>query len=51
MHAYHVGDKGMVLRQVAVDPGGTWYYLVKMDKDDPAKTGVIFTAGEIEPDV
>jgi len=27
------------------------YYLVKMDKDEPSKTGVVFTADEIEPDV
>lgn len=53
MHGYEAGDKGMVLRALAAGPSGALYYLVAMDKDDPTKTGVVFTDEEIEldPDV
>jgi hypothetical protein len=51
MHGYEAGDKGGVLRELATGPSGTLYYLVAMDKDDPSKTGVVFTDDEIEPDV
>jgi hypothetical protein len=45
------GDKGMVLRELLTSPNGTRYYLVRMDKDEPGKTGVVCTADEIEPEV
>jgi hypothetical protein len=51
MHGYQPGDKGLMLRELAAGPGGTRYYLVRMDKDDPTKSGVVFTDDEIEPDV
>jgi hypothetical protein len=51
MAGYQPGDKGMVMREVADGPSGTRYYVVAMDKDDPQKTGVVFSDDEIEPDV
>ena len=51
MHGYQTGDQGTVVRQVVAGPSGTCYYLVAMDKDDPAKTGVVFTNDEIELDL
>jgi hypothetical protein len=45
------GDTGMVLRELYTSPKGTCYYLVRMDKDEPGKTGVVCTADEIEPDL
>jgi hypothetical protein len=51
MRGYQPGDKGMVLRELAAGSNGTLYFLVKMDKDDPSKTGGVFTDDEIEPDV
>jgi hypothetical protein len=51
MAGYQPGDKGAVLREVADGPSGTRYYVVAMDKDDPIKTGVLFSDDEIEADV
>jgi hypothetical protein len=51
MAGYQPGDKGTVMREVADGPSGTRYYVVAMDKDDPQKTGVVFSDDEIEPDV
>jgi hypothetical protein len=51
MHGYQPGDKGVVERELAAGPSGTRYYLVRMDKDDPTRSGVVFTDDEIEPDV
>jgi hypothetical protein len=47
---YHPGDTGIVLREVADGPSGTRYYVVAMDKDDPTKSGVVFSDDEIEAD-
>ena len=48
MRGYHPGDKGLLVRELASDSSGTRYYLVRMEKDDPSKTGVVVTADEIE---
>jgi hypothetical protein len=39
-------------RMYGYQPGasGVRYYVVAMDKDDPTKSGVVFTADEIELD-
>jgi hypothetical protein len=50
MYGYQPGDKGTVLREAIRAPRGTRYYLVAMDKDNPAHAGVVFNAEEIEPD-
>jgi len=50
MHGYHAGDKGTVLYEPLSGVGGSLYYQVAMDKDDPSCTPVIVTEGEIEPD-
>jgi hypothetical protein len=50
MANYQPGDKGTVLRIVRANPTGARYYAVVMDKDQPMKSGVIFTEGEIELD-
>jgi hypothetical protein len=47
---YPAGDKGTVSRGPQTSADGTMYYLLMMDKDDPAEV-VIFKAEEIEPDV
>jgi hypothetical protein len=44
------GDKGTVLHAASSAAGGR-YYLVAMDKGELDSTGVIFTEGEIEPDL
>jgi hypothetical protein len=44
------GAKGTVSRGPQTSADGTTYYLLMMDKDEPAKT-VLFKADEIEPDV
>jgi hypothetical protein len=51
MHGYQTGERGTVVRQLVAGPSGTCYYLVAMDEDDPAKTGVVFTNDEIELDL
>jgi hypothetical protein len=50
MSGYQPGDKGSVPREVADGPSGTHYYVVAMDKDDPTKSGVVFSDDEIEAD-
>jgi len=50
LRGYQPGDKGMVERELVPGPGGSRYFLVKMDKNDPVRTGVVFTDDEIEPD-
>jgi hypothetical protein len=45
------GDKGMVLRELSTGPNGTRYYLVRMDKDAPGKTGVVCVKDAFELDV
>ena len=50
MYGYHPGDKGTVLREAVAGPSGARYYVVAMDKDDTTKSGVVFTADEIELD-
>jgi hypothetical protein len=47
MGGYQPGDKGVVVRELVAGIQ-TCYFLVAMDKDDPVKTGVVFTADEIE---
>ncbi len=51
MAGYHPGDKGSVLRVSTASATGAHYYVVAMDKDDPAKSGVVFAEDEIEADV
>jgi hypothetical protein len=52
MAGYQPGDKGTVMRGASTSPvTGERYYTVVMDKDEPAATGVVFAADEIEPDV
>ena len=48
---YQPGDKGTVLRETTLAMRGERSYSVAMDKDDPAKGGVVFRFDEIEPDV
>jgi hypothetical protein len=48
---YQPGDKGTVQRAVISTATGVTHYLVMMDKDDPAKSGVVFAADEVEPDI
>ena len=48
MYGYQPGDKGTIVREAIRAPTGTRYYLVAMEKDDPAHTGVVFNAEEIE---
>jgi hypothetical protein len=50
MSGYQPGDKGTVLREAISGPSGARYFAVAMDKDDPTKSGVVFTADEIELD-
>jgi hypothetical protein len=50
MYGYQPGDKGTITREAIRAPSGTRYYLVAMDKDNPAHTGVVFNAEEIEAD-
>jgi hypothetical protein len=45
-----LAEKGTVSRGPQKSADGTMYYLLMMDKDDPAEV-VIFKAEEIEPDV
>jgi hypothetical protein len=47
---YQPGDKGAVLREIVSTSHGALYYLVAMDKDEPAKSGVVFRFDEIEAD-
>jgi hypothetical protein len=47
---YPAGERGMVNRGPRTSAGGTTYYLLVMDKDDPSDT-VLVKAEEIEPDV
>jgi hypothetical protein len=51
MTGYLPGDKGTVLRVSSAGTTGERSYVVEMDKDDPAHSGVVFTEDEIEPDV
>ena len=50
MAGYQPGDKGTVLREITLSMRGERSYTVAMDKDDPAKGGVVFRFDEIEPD-
>jgi hypothetical protein len=50
MYGYQPGDKGTIVREAIRAPSGTRYYLVAMDKDNPAHAGVVFNAEEIEAD-
>jgi hypothetical protein len=50
LHGYRPGNTGIVLCQVFAGPRGACCYLVAMDQDDPAASGVVFTDEEIEPD-
>ena len=50
MAGYQPGDKGTVLRETTLAMRGERSYSVAMDKDDPAKGGVVFRFDEIEPD-
>jgi hypothetical protein len=50
MYGYQPGDRGTIVREAVRAPSGTRYYLVAMDKDNPAHAGVVFAEGEIEPD-
>jgi hypothetical protein len=50
MYGYQPGDKGTIVREAVRAPSGTRYYLVAMDKDNPAHAGVVFNAEEIEAD-
>jgi hypothetical protein len=38
------GDKGTILQAITSPAGGTHYHLVVLDKDDPARSGVVFRA-------
>jgi hypothetical protein len=51
MAGYQPSDKGTVLREATLAMRGERSYAVAMDKDDPAKNGVVFRFDEIEPDV
>jgi hypothetical protein len=51
MAGYHLGDTGTVLRSSVLATTGQRYYSVAMDKDDPTKSGVVFSDEEIDPDV
>jgi hypothetical protein len=50
MRDYRPGDKGEVVRELEAGPRGTRYFLVRMDKRDPAQTGPVFIHDEIEAD-
>ena len=50
MYGYQPGDKGTIFREAIHAPSGTRYYLVAMEKDNPAHAGVVFNAEEIEAD-
>ncbi|MHB1422567.1 MAG: hypothetical protein ACYC3I_05100 [Gemmataceae bacterium] len=47
---YHTGDTGTVLRTLKLHDGGLPYCLVAMDKDVPARAGMLFETDEIESD-
>ena len=52
MPAYQAGDQGILRSGPKQSSDGTLrYYHVAMDKDGPAHPMVIFTEGEIEPDM
>ena len=44
------GDKGTIRQVLTAPAGGVVFYLVAMDNDDPARSGVVFPEYEIEPD-
>ncbi len=50
MYGYQPGDKGTIVREAIRAPSGTRYYLVAMEKDNPAHAGVVFNSEEIEAD-
>jgi hypothetical protein len=50
MYGYQPGDKGTIVCEAVRAPGNTRYYLVAMEKDNPAHAGVVFNAEEIEAD-
>ena len=51
MHGYQAGDKGTVRHGPKLSSDGTLrYYHVAMDKDLRGRL-IVFTEGEIEPDV
>jgi hypothetical protein len=50
MAGYEPGDEGTLLHATR-SAGGRYFYLVAMDGGEPDSTGVIFTEGEIVPDV
>jgi hypothetical protein len=45
---YHTGDTGTVMQTVKTHDGGLPFCLVAMDKDLPARPGVLFNTDEIE---
>ena len=47
---YRPGDKGTVLSGPHPVPSGGFFYVVAVDKDGSAGTGIVFHAGEIELD-
>jgi hypothetical protein len=49
LHGYQPGDQDTLPRQVSAGLRGACCYLVAMDQDDPATSGVVF-ADEVEPD-
>ena len=50
MYGYQPGDEGTIVREAVRALSDTRYYLVAMDKDNHAHTGVVFNAEEIEAD-
>lgn len=47
VQGYHLGDTGTVRRGPCPLAWGEPYYVVAMDKE-PARTGAVYTAGELE---
>lgn len=47
---YPTGDRGTVVEGLIQFGAGRRYFLVEMDRDRPRQS-VVFTEGEIEPDV
>jgi hypothetical protein len=47
---YRPGDRGTVLSGPHPIPSGGFFYVVAVDKDGSAATGIVFHAGEIAVD-
>jgi hypothetical protein len=50
MHLYRAGDRGVVAGRVFSAEVDAIYYAVRVDKNSPEATAVLFAEDEIEPD-